>query len=145
MANFLETVSKLASIGQSRSSVLNPLQWMLVILVSGLVADLWLHGPTWLAVFFAVLVSTNVALIEFAYCFFMTRAPHLLRSESYALAEHAMNKGYFDKDILHEILNRENELNKGGGVSVNDLDEFKQKQRTPRRLPKKGQAKSDTE
>jgi hypothetical protein len=143
MANVLDTLSKLSSIGQSRSSVLNPLQWMLVILVSGLGAVLWLHGPNWLVICLAVLMSTNVALVEVAYCYFMTRAPHLLRSESYALAEQAMKHGYFDKDILHEILNRQNELNRGGGISVDNLDELQKHQRAPRRLPKKGQAKND--
>jgi hypothetical protein len=51
MSNYLDSIYKQAGIGQSRSSVLNPLQWMLVILVGGLALSLGLHAPSWLLVF----------------------------------------------------------------------------------------------
>jgi hypothetical protein len=104
MPSYLDTIYKQTGIGQSRSSVLNPLQWMLVILVGGLVAVLGLRGPNWLLIFFTVLVGSTVLLIAIAFCFFMLREPSILRSEDYSQAKHAMDKGLFTPEIAHQIL-----------------------------------------
>jgi hypothetical protein len=128
MPHFLDSILKEAGIGQSRSSVLNPLQWLLVLLIAGLGIVLWSHAPPWLQVFFAVLIGWTVILITVAYCYFMVREPSILRSQDYSLAKHAMDKGLFTEGIARQILHREAELASGGGIGVNNIEELKKLQ-----------------
>jgi hypothetical protein len=82
-----------ANIGQSRSSVLNPLQWMLVILVFGLGICLLFHAPVWLVVLFAVMVALVLVLFLLAYLYFARVNPDALRSEQFSLSKLAIEKG----------------------------------------------------
>jgi hypothetical protein len=139
MPNFLETIYKQTGIGQSRSSVLNPLQWMLVILIGGLSVVLFSsHTPPWLQVLFAALIGWNVLLITVAYCYFMIREPAILRSEDFSLARTAMDKGLFTAEIASHLLHRENQLKQGKGISVKNLQELKERPQRTRRTSKEG-------
>ena len=93
MALSLGYLLQQANIGQSRSSVLNPLQWMLVILVFGIGICLLFHAPTWLVVLFAVMVALALALFLLAYVYFARVNPDALRSEQFSLSKLAIEKG----------------------------------------------------
>jgi hypothetical protein len=124
MPNTLESLNKQTNIGQSRSSVLNPLQWMLVILVIGLGSALGFHAPAWLVVLFAVLICATVAFIRAAFWYFMIREPSLLRSEDYSLAKHAMDKGLFTAELARQIYNSEADIRRGGEIQIRSVQEL---------------------
>jgi len=88
----LEHLLHFARIGRARSSVINPLQWTLVLLIFGLLAILLAHGSVWLLVFFTVLIGLVLALLVAAYIYFMLTNPDALRSETYALVNTLIEK-----------------------------------------------------
>ncbi len=140
MPNFLDTIYKQAGIGESRTSILNPLQWMLVILVGGLSLTIALHSPAWLPILFAVLVTATVILIASAFIYFMVRESATLRSEDYSLAKHAMDKGLFTVEIAHEIFTRELALKGGEGIQVANVAELAKKTARPKTHVQKQEA-----
>lgn len=93
MAFSLGYLLQQANIGQSRSSVLNPLQWMLVILVFGVAVCLLAHSPSWLVVLFAVMLCLVLILFLCAYVYFASTNPDALRSEQFSLSKLAIEKG----------------------------------------------------
>jgi Mn2+/Fe2+ NRAMP family transporter len=92
MMQALQSLLHFAQIGRARSSVINPLQWTLVLMIFGLFAVLLTHGPTWLLEFFVVLIGGLFLLLITAYVYFMIRNPDALRSETYSLAKSAIEK-----------------------------------------------------
>jgi hypothetical protein len=82
-----------ANIGQSRSSVLNPLQWLLVILVAGVAICLLFHSPSWLIGLFAVMLILVLCLFLGSYIYFARTNPDALRSEQFSLSKLAIEKG----------------------------------------------------
>jgi hypothetical protein len=93
MAFSLGYLLQQANIGQSRSSVLNPLQWMLVILVFGVGICLLAHSPSWLVVLFAIMLGLVLSLFLGAYIYFARTNPDALRSEQFSLSKLAIEKG----------------------------------------------------
>jgi len=89
-----------ANIGQSRSSVLNPLQWLLVILVAGIAVCLSLHSPSWLITLFAVLLVLTFVLLFSFYIYFARTDPDALRSEQFSLSKLAIQKGLVGDSIM---------------------------------------------
>lgn len=107
MWKFFESLLRQAQIGQSRSSVINPLQWALVIgLFALLTAVLEPHVPTWLPIFLAFVVGIIVVLLICAYIFFMLKDPDSLRSEKYSLMKTAIEKHFIGDDLtgLREVI-----------------------------------------
>jgi hypothetical protein len=93
MWSHFQSLLRQADIGQSRTSVINPLQWTLTIAVVGLLAvSLEPHAPPWLAIFFAAIVGAVIVLLLFAFVFFMIKGPDALRSEKYSLVKTAIEK-----------------------------------------------------
>ena len=89
-------------IGHSRTSVLNPLQWTLVILFLGLCILVAANADYWIIL--AVLICTLLcfALLAAAYIFFMFKNPDALRSEDFSLHKLAMEKGLYG-DSIHGL------------------------------------------
>ncbi len=121
---FDNLLSRGSSIGQSRSSALNPLQWMTVIIIGGLASFVFAHAPTWLIALMAILVGLTFALFASAYVYFMVRDPGALRSEDYSLAKHALDKGLFTPEIAKLVFVREKEIQAGQGIKVKDAKEL---------------------
>jgi hypothetical protein len=88
-----------SEIGQSRSSVLNPLQWGLVILIGGAVGSHLAGSPQWITTLLALAVVANFILFIFAYIYFMAKDPDALRSESYSLSKLAIQRGLIGDNI----------------------------------------------
>jgi hypothetical protein len=70
-------------IKHSKSSVVTPLLWTLVILLTGLLASIGEEAKPWVVIFFAVLLGATVLLMIWTYAYGMTRVPSALRSEKY--------------------------------------------------------------
>jgi hypothetical protein len=97
-----------AEIGRSRSSVINPLQWAVVIILTGLLAILLGHAPSWLLVFFSCLLGLLVLLLVLAYIYFGVKNPDALRSEKYVLVKAAIEKQYAGDSLtgLQEVISQ---------------------------------------
>jgi len=97
-----------AEIGRSRSSVINPLQWAVVIILVGLLAILLGHAPSWLLIFFSCLLGLLVILLVLAYIYFGIKNPDALRSEKYVLVKAAIEKQYAGDSLtgLHEVISQ---------------------------------------
>jgi hypothetical protein len=67
--------------GQSRSSVLNPLQWTLSILLVGVLAAAVEHVERWIVIVLVFCFASVLGLLLVAYVYFMRNEPHHLRSE----------------------------------------------------------------
>lgn len=107
MWNIFKSFLQQAQIIQSRSSVINPLQWSLVISIAALLTTgLEPRAPRWLPIFFAVLTALIAVLLIGAYIFFMVRDPDALRSERYSLMKTAMEKHLVGDNLvgLHEVI-----------------------------------------
>jgi hypothetical protein len=74
---------RLANIGGSRSSILNQLQWTMVILIAGIVTLQFAHSSNWLTIFLAVLLALDILIFFIAFLYFMLKRPHSLRSETF--------------------------------------------------------------
>jgi hypothetical protein len=122
--DFDNLLSRQGSVGQSRSSVLNPLQWMTVIIIGGLASFVFEHAPSWLIIVMAILLCSTCALFAAAFVYFMMREPEALRSEDYSLAKHALDKGLFTGEIVQQILVREKEIQIGKGIRIKDAKEL---------------------
>jgi len=94
---------KLAEVGQSRSSITNPLQWALVI-IGGLMLLAHLFGlPSWIvAALLFVLLGVSVIFI-YTYLHFMHKSPDVLRSEHYHLSKMVIERGLVG-DSLHGLI-----------------------------------------
>ncbi len=121
---FDKLLSSQSSIGQSRSSILNPLQWMTVILVGGLASFVFAHAPAWLIILMAVLLSLTFALFAGGFIFFMIREPGTLRSEMYALLKGAMDRGYFTADVVALLAGQEHKIERGQDIEVKDAKDI---------------------
>jgi hypothetical protein len=86
-------------IGQSRSSVVNPLQWACAIVGSVLLLAVASHAPTWLVIMLAAIFCATFVLFTSVYVFFMLKNPDALRSEHYSLSKMAMEKGLVGDSI----------------------------------------------
>jgi hypothetical protein len=86
----LQSLINQASIGQSRSSVLNPLQWLLVILIAGNCLSLSLHSPLWLLAILTGGIVLALLLFFGAYIYFGKTNSDALRSENYSLTKLAI-------------------------------------------------------
>ena len=130
---FDKLLARESSIGESRSSVLNPLQWMTVILVGGLASFVFAHAPTWLIILMAVLLSLTFALFAAGFIYFMIREPGTLRSERYALLKGAMDRGYFTADVVALLAGQEHKIEKGQDIEVKDAEDIGETIRRSRR------------
>jgi hypothetical protein len=106
MIEHLKSWLNLAEIGQSRSSITNPLQWMMVILLGGILILWTARVPPWVVIVLTTCLVLVVALFIYSYVFFMHTHPDVLRSEQYHLSKMALErglvgdstKGLFDSD-----------------------------------------------
>lgn len=107
MWKVLESFLRQAQVGQSRSSVINPLQWTLVIVTAALLALTAIpHAPTGLIIGVACADGLVLLLIVAAYVFFMLKNPDALRSETYSLAKTAIDRKLLGDSLtgLREVI-----------------------------------------
>jgi hypothetical protein len=84
---------------RSKSSVLVPLHWKLLILGLLLVIMVLLHASVWIEICLVVLLCLVTLQSSYAYNHFMKTNPDALRSEKFATTKYAIDKGlYGDSD-----------------------------------------------
>jgi hypothetical protein len=79
----------------SRSDVLRPLAWLLIILSSTTLIALYLQLPVWFSAPAAILWFAAVILYGYAFLFSLRAAPDMLRSEKFSLQKMAIERGVF--------------------------------------------------
>ncbi len=92
MTDYLRALLHRSDIGRSRSSITNPLQWALVILIGGIAAASEVHASAWIVSAMVIVFLVVVGLFLYAYIFFMHTNPDALRSEQFTLAKLAIEK-----------------------------------------------------
>jgi len=99
MLEYFRSLLQQAKIGYSRTSALNPVQWIFVISTGGLIGALSWHAPTWVLILFGAFSSLTIILFAYSYVFFMHKDSDALRSERYSLSKMAIEKGLLGDDI----------------------------------------------
>jgi len=90
---------RLAEIGRSKTSVINPIQWGLALVLIALLASWVSRSPVWVMIFLASLAGVFTILFVAAYLYFMVKNPKELRSERYSLAQTAIEKHLLGDNI----------------------------------------------
>lgn len=99
----------LAQIGQSRSSITNPLQWTLVILGGAILLTGLMKMPPWITDAMVVCFLFVLVLFVYAYLYFMHKNPDVLRSENFHLSKMAIERGLVG-DSLHGLVEETEEM-----------------------------------
>jgi hypothetical protein len=124
----IESLLNQASIGQSRTSVLNPIQWFVAILLSGFCIALIVHAPTWFTVLVGVGVGLAFALFFGAYIYFCKKDPDALRSENYSLTKLAIEKRFLgDSNVGLQLVGSAEEHSAGKLLSLEASETGEQK------------------
>jgi len=76
----------------SRSTALNPIAGALALLLSALLAAIWLHAVMWVDVLLAVFASLVLAVFLFTYVYFVFKNSDALRSEKFTLYKIALER-----------------------------------------------------
>jgi len=102
----LKSLLQQASIGRSRSSVINSLQWTLVIILFAFLVLVIVHAVSWALVLFAIIVVAVVILLISAFIYFALTNPDSLRSETYSIVKTAIERKYIGDNLtgLKEII-----------------------------------------
>jgi hypothetical protein len=103
MTDYLKALFQRADIGQSRSAITNPLQWAMVILITGILL-LWRAGaPAWVIQLTVLFLCLFMLLFIASYIYFSVKNPDALRSEHFALSKIAIEHGLVG-DNLHGLM-----------------------------------------
>ncbi len=78
---------------RTRSTALQPLQWVLTPLIAATIAGPLVGAPVWLEGLFAGLTVIGVIFFGVCYVFFMRKDPDALRSERYTLSKMLIERG----------------------------------------------------
>lgn len=113
-----------ADIGRSRSSIVNPLQWAIPILIAAMVVSVFGHPPSWLLPYFALLLGVDFAAFVGAFFYVLLTKPHLLRSESHDYKMSELNQS---REMAEFIQKREKQMEEGLFDEVADANELKTK------------------
>jgi hypothetical protein len=118
---FITALLNQASAQGSRSTVLRPLGWLLVICVAGLLACIEMKAPFWVFVLFAAMTALCFVLYLSAYIFCLLRDRDALRSETYSIQRLAIEKGFvgdslagvFDPRTVIDVSNPHKDIDSG--------------------------------
>jgi hypothetical protein len=103
MLEYFKSLTNLAEIGQSRTSITNPLQWTMVIFVLGIALVVFARTPAWLLIVFVIGLMVVLGLFSYAYLYCMHTNPDVLRSENYHLSKMAIERGMLG-DSVHGLV-----------------------------------------
>lgn len=88
---------------RSKSTTMNPLAWLILILISSIFLSFKVDAPIWLSKTLAIFAGFAVLLYFFAYIYFMLTDPEYLRTEKFVLRKKEIEKGYFGDNITGVI------------------------------------------
>ena len=96
---FARVLAEAGKVVHSRSSVLVPLQWVSLILLTFTLLFVIARAPLWIEIGVFALLAAAVLLFCAAFAYFMVRNPDALRSERHVLSKYAIDKDlYGDSD-----------------------------------------------
>ncbi len=107
---FLKALFHQATAYGTRSTVLNPLGWLIALLLPATIGSFYFKTPTWLGVILAILSFLSVILYFFSYIYFMFKDRDALRSEKFSLQKLLIEKGFFGDDTQGLIKKEEFQL-----------------------------------
>lgn len=109
MLDYVKSLFNLAEIGQARSSITNPLQWTLVILLGTVLLTGIARLPAWIigTSFIALLVILMLFVYTYTYC--LHKNPDVLRSENFHLSKMAIEHGLVG-DSTHGLVEAKGDL-----------------------------------
>jgi hypothetical protein len=81
-----------ALLSGNRTTVLNTLGWMMLLLILGLIGCSTVGVPHWLIVLLAACLAIDFVVFIGAYIYFAITAPDYLRSENYSIQKLAIEK-----------------------------------------------------
>lgn len=97
--NIIKELLEKSDASGSKSTILKPLTWLLSVLIAGLFVLFKADAPSWMIVFFVVLISIIVLLFLFAYIYCLFRDRDALRSEKFSIQKMAIEKGIYGDNI----------------------------------------------
>lgn len=100
----------------SRSTVLKPLGWLIVICASSSIASFRFSAPVWMGTTFGALGAFSIILYLVAYVYFGLTDKDALRSEKYSIQKLAIQKGFIGDDMSGYIPLSEKPLNATQGL-----------------------------
>ncbi len=110
----------------SRSTALGTIQWLMAILLGGLIALFSAKAATWSVGLVGAMLALAFVLYLYAYLFFMFKDPDALRSERYSLRRMEIEKGLIGDNVsglLDPARSRSNVLDVDVAGSVDPEDE----------------------
>jgi heme A synthase len=119
IAAFLEQ----ATAQGSKSTILRPLGWMLSICIAAILGAIYVKAESWIIDMFSIFCALTflLFLVTYGYCL-LTKRETLLRSETYAIQELAIQKGFVG-DSLTGIFNLAPALAGGHPANTQDSNE----------------------
>ena len=125
MSQFLRDILEDYSVKGARSSAMQPIFWMLGLLLGGIGATVKFGGPRWLLVTLAILLIILFGVSLFAFLYLLFKDRDALRSERFALQKLAIQQmsfgdskqGVFDPADLRNIQRRSLEQDGPGDQS----------------------------
>jgi hypothetical protein len=98
-----------ASAQAARSTVLQPLAWIIVSLFAALSVTASFRPESWVLIFLAVLLVIILGIYVGAYIYCMWKDPDLLRSEKFYIQKFAIERGVFGDSTKGIIIQNSNE------------------------------------
>jgi thiol:disulfide interchange protein len=92
MVDIVQAFLQQAAAKGAKSTVLNPLAWLIVILFAGISGGLYLKSPAWLLILIAVFLSLSVGAYLVSYGYFALKSPDSLRSERFTISKMVIEK-----------------------------------------------------
>jgi hypothetical protein len=101
---------------------LNPLGWLLGLLLSSDLVAIWLKAPTLVVGLLSALVAAAVGFYVYAYFHFMKNDPNALRSERFVLGRLAIEKNVAGDDLagIIEVVADKTTMSKPVIVAIDD-------------------------
>jgi len=90
-----------------RSSVLGPLAWMTVILITAILLSVFFKTPFFITTILVIFICLIILLFIASYIYFMIKDPDFLRSETYSIQKLAIERGIVGDNLLG-IIERDN-------------------------------------
>ena len=97
--NLIKAFLEHASAKGTKATILKPLGWMMLIVISATLSAFYLKSPKWLGVIFSIFTCLTMILYLFAYIYCLFKDKDALRSETYSIQKLAIEKGFVGDDI----------------------------------------------
>lgn len=83
-----------------RSTVMNPLEWLIAMLLAGIALCLYYQAPDWLLILLAIFVAMVVTMFIVMYLYFALKTPDSLRSERFTLSKMIIEKSVKGDNLI---------------------------------------------